>query len=101
MVMLKPKQTTQETSDDPSFVQYYEAALWRCRSSPIGAHHWLIDDHGLGQCKYCRERRLFAKAAVADSEYHGDIECGQHQVAGRIPERAAALSYSLSYDDKC
>ena len=51
--------------------QYCESGLWRCFASPSGAHHWVIDARGLGQCKYCGERRPFADAGVLD---YGDSD---------------------------
>jgi hypothetical protein len=42
--------------------RYLQSGLWRCPYSPFGAHHWLIDDKGLGQCKYCGEKRQLAEA---------------------------------------
>ena len=43
--------------------QYYEKGLWRCHASPSGAHHWIIDALGRGECKYCGEKRGFAEPA--------------------------------------
>lgn len=31
----------------------------KCVDSPTGAHHWRIDEDGLGCCKYCGEERRF------------------------------------------
>jgi len=41
---------------------YYNSGVWRCPSSSSGVHHWLIDDKGMEQCKYCGERRQFDKS---------------------------------------
>jgi len=40
---------------------YRESQVWRCASSPSGAHHWVeVEDYGessLFRCKYCGEER--------------------------------------------
>jgi hypothetical protein len=46
-----------------SLGRYYEKGLWRCHASPSGAHHWIIDTLGQGECKYCREKRGFVEPA--------------------------------------
>lgn len=49
-----------------SLSQYYMEGLWRCLSSPSGAHHWLIEYSGWGECKYCKRRRRFPRALNGD-----------------------------------
>ncbi len=57
----KHKERMEQTERDITFGHYREAGRWQCSLSPSGAHHWLIDDSGWGQCKYCGEERHFAK----------------------------------------
>ena len=64
--MAKHKETMQQTSKANNFSLYYKGGLWCCSASPTGAHHWLIDGSGIGQCKYCGERKQFAKPATPD-----------------------------------
>ena len=61
----------------------YQPPLQQCCSSPTGAHHWLIDDKGMGQCKYCREKRQFAQSVVPDNAWAADVERG----ASRLMEK--------------
>lgn len=75
--MAKHKQTMQQTLEANRFSEYYKCGLWRCPVSPTGAHHWLMDDGGLGQCKYCGQRRQFAESAVSSNGDAGDIEWDQ------------------------
>jgi len=62
--MAKHKETMQQTSKANNFSRYYKRGLWCCSASPTGAHHWHVDGSGIGQCKYCGERRQFAKPAI-------------------------------------
>lgn len=71
--MAKRTDVIQQVSPASKFGYYYERGFWQCSSSPSGAHHWLIDASGLGQCKYCGEMRQFADSVVAD---YVDIDIG-------------------------
>lgn len=75
--MAKHKETMQQTLEANSFSEYYKCGLWSCSASPTGAHHWLIDGGGLGQCKQCGERRQFAESAVSSYGDAGYIEWDQ------------------------
>lgn len=55
--------TKHKSSVVDSLGQYYEKGLWRCHASPFGAHHWVIDTLGQGECKYCGEKRGFIEPA--------------------------------------
>jgi hypothetical protein len=68
----KHRERMQQTEGAISFSHYYQAGRWRCSLSPSGAHHWLIDGNGVGQCKYCGERREFAKSQVPAYECADD-----------------------------
>ncbi len=37
--------------------QYFNSEIWKCRKSPAGAHHWIINGQMM-RCKYCHEERL-------------------------------------------
>ena len=63
--MAKQKGLTQLTSVGDSFSGCYEHRPWFCSASPTGAHHWLIDGKGVGQCRYCREKRQFTTSAAS------------------------------------
>lgn len=47
-----------------------QLARAKCGDSPTGAHHWLIDKHGLGTCKYCGEERQFRMMWPLDDGKH-------------------------------
>jgi hypothetical protein len=36
----------------------------RCKDSPTGAHHWMLDSRSQGVCKHCGERRSFAVEVI-------------------------------------
>jgi len=94
--MAKHKQTVQQTSEANRFGEYYQRGLWRCPASPTGAHHWLIDAKGLGQCKYCGEKRQFAGSAVSDYRGAGDIEWKQNPLSEECLTRSSSrLSLEL------
>jgi hypothetical protein len=57
----KRKERMEQTGRDINSRHYYEVGRWRCSVAPSGAHHWLLDDSGWGQCKYCSEERHFAE----------------------------------------
>jgi len=72
--MAKHRETMRQTLEANNFSEYYERGLWNCSASPTGAHHWLIDDRGMGQCEYCGEGRQFAEATVSGYARAGHIE---------------------------
>jgi hypothetical protein len=53
---------------------YFQSGIWRCPYSPSGAHHWLVDDKGVGNCKYCGEERQFATSIVSSYTRLGDMQ---------------------------
>jgi hypothetical protein len=86
----KGKERVEETEGDINVRHYYGAGRWRCSVSPSGAHHWLIDDSGWGQCKYCGEERHFAKLLSDHSANANHYERSQDWVAeGPLQESLA------------
>jgi hypothetical protein len=88
----KREEKTEEAEGDVNFRHYHEAGQWRCSLSPFGAHHWLIDDSGWGQCKYCGEERHFAKLPFDHSANASHCERSQDWVAlGPLQELLATI----------
>ena len=63
--MAKQKGLTQLTSVGDSFGRYYEHRPWFCSAFPTRAHYWLIEGRGVGQCRYCGEKRQFTTSAAS------------------------------------
>jgi hypothetical protein len=63
MAQVKRGETVEQDVDKIRH-RYFQSGMWRCPCSPSGAHHWLVDDRGVGKCKYCGEERQFAKFMV-------------------------------------
>ncbi|MCK4722154.1 MAG: hypothetical protein KAT75_02565 [Dehalococcoidia bacterium] len=63
-------------TSDTIWSRYLQSGLWRCPCSPSGAHHWLIDDKGVGQCRYCGQKRQFAEAGGSSYGGASDMQWG-------------------------
>ena len=52
-------------------IQYFKSGTWECVKSPVGAHHWIINDNMM-KCKYCHEERFnpVMKAGRSFSNLH-------------------------------
>ena len=61
--MGKHNSSVRQRAEANSLSRYYGRGLWQCPASPFGAHHWIIDAIGRGECKHCGEKRQFAEPA--------------------------------------
>lgn len=61
----KRREVIQQVSEASKLGHYYETGSWHCSLAPNGAHHWIIDGSGRGQCKYCGEMRQFTTSGTA------------------------------------
>lgn len=75
MARVKRGETVAQTSDRIGR-RYLQSGLWQCPSSPSGAHHWLIDVEGVGQCRYCGQKRQFAEAGGSSYGGASDMQWG-------------------------
>ncbi len=68
MNIVKNKKLAQNSSVENSPSRSHTEGLWGCHSSPVGAHHWIINDSGWGECKYCSKRMEFPR--LIDEHYN-------------------------------
>lgn len=54
----------------PSEVILRKDDLWKCSSSPTGAHHWIYDQGPLWECRYCPALAWFPRDQVDAQAYN-------------------------------
>lgn len=54
-----------------------------CTPSPTDAHHWMIDEDGMGLCKYCPSAHKFTKSAIwgfdSEQRYGANFRVGKRR----------------------